>query len=124
VPLNRQFPLEVLLETLRSEPLLSRKRPVFFEYTLMEGVNDSLEDAARLPGLLEGIPSKLNVIPMNPHPDSEYQPPNRATCDAFTQTAHRSGLRVTLRRNRGSDIDAACGQLAAREKTGAATTSS
>ena len=74
VPLNRQFPLEVLLETLRSEPLVSRKRPVFFEYTLMEGVNDSLEDAARLPGLLEGIPSKLNVIPMNPHPDSEYRP--------------------------------------------------
>lgn len=124
VPLNRQFPLEVLLETLRSEPLLSRKRPVFFEYTLMEGVNDSLEDAARLPGLLEGIPSKLNVIPMNPHPDSEYGPPNRATCDAFTQTAHRLGLRVTLRRNRGSDIDAACGQLAAREKTGALLSSS
>lgn len=117
VPLNRRFPLDVLLGSLRSEPLLSRKRPVFFEYTLMRGVNDSLEDAARLPELLKGIPSKLNVIPMNAHPDAEYEPPDQATCDAFTQTAYRAGLRVTLRRNRGADIDAACGQLAARDKT-------
>jgi 23S rRNA (adenine2503-C2)-methyltransferase len=117
VPLNRRFPLDVLLGSLRSESLLSRKRPVFFEYTLMRGVNDSLEDAARLPGLLKGIPSKLNVIPMNAHPDAEYEPPDQATCDAFTQTAHRAGLRVTLRRNRGADIDAACGQLAARDKS-------
>ncbi|MEE3327236.1 MAG: 23S rRNA (adenine(2503)-C(2))-methyltransferase RlmN [Myxococcota bacterium] len=124
VPLNRRFPLDVLLGSLRSEPLLSRKRPVFFEYTLMSGVNDSPEDAARLPELLKGIPNKLNVIPMNAHPDSEYGPPDRATCDAFTQTAHRSGLRVTLRRNRGADIDAACGQLAAREKAASSPSSS
>ncbi|MAI78929.1 MAG: 23S rRNA (adenine(2503)-C(2))-methyltransferase RlmN [Deltaproteobacteria bacterium] len=121
VPLNRRFPIDVLLGALRSEPLLSRKRPVFFEYTLMRDVNDSLEDAARLPRLLNGIPSKLNVIPMNPHPDAVYQPPDRKTCDAFAQVIHRAGMRVTLRRNRGSDIDAACGQLAAREVRGKAT---
>jgi 23S rRNA (adenine2503-C2)-methyltransferase len=115
VPLNRRFPLDVLLGALRDEPLLGRKRPVFFEYTLMEGINDSLDDARRLPGLLRGIPAKLNVIPMNPHEDAPQRPPSRAVCDAFTAELHRAGLRVTLRRNRGADIDAACGQLAARE---------
>ena len=53
-----------------SEPLINRRRPVFFEYTLMDGVNDSLDDARRLPELLRGIPAKVNVIPMNPHADA------------------------------------------------------
>jgi 23S rRNA (adenine2503-C2)-methyltransferase len=114
VPLNRRFPLDRLLGALRDEPLVSRKRPVFFEYTLIEGVNDSLEDARRLPNLLRDIPAKLNVIPMNPHADSPHRAPSDAVCDAFTAELHRSGLRVTLRRNRGRDIDAACGQLARR----------
>jgi 23S rRNA (adenine2503-C2)-methyltransferase len=115
VPLNKRFPLAELLGALRHEPLIGRKRPVFFEYTLMEGVNDSIEDARRLPRLLQGIPAKVNVIPMNPHADAPQRPPSRAVCDAFTAELHRAGLRVTLRRNRGADIDAACGQLAARE---------
>jgi len=114
VPLNRRFPLDVLLGALRADPLVSKQRPVFFEYTLMAGVNDSLEDAARLPGLLRGIPCKLNVIPMNPHPDSHYVAPSDEVVGRFTAEVHRGGLRVTLRRNRGTDIDAACGQLAAR----------
>ena len=114
VPLNKRFPLEALLGSLRSEPLLNRRRPVFFEYTLMAGVNDSVEDARRLPQLLRGIPAKLNVIPMNPHDDAPYQPPTQQAVDAFTAEAHRGGLRVTLRRDRGRDIDAACGQLARR----------
>jgi 23S rRNA (adenine2503-C2)-methyltransferase len=119
VPLNRKFPLAVLLGELRSltkEGLLGRKRPVFFEYTLMEGVNDSVEDARRLPGLLQGIPAKLNVIPMNPHPDAPQRPPSAAVCDRFTSALHDAGMRVTLRKNRGRDIDAACGQLAARKQ--------
>ncbi|MDG2050858.1 MAG: 23S rRNA (adenine(2503)-C(2))-methyltransferase RlmN [Myxococcota bacterium] len=117
VPLNRRFPLATLLGTLKSEPLIGRRRPVFFEYTLMEGINDSIADARRLPSLLQGIPCKLNVIPMNPHADAPQRPPDRAVCDAFMAELHRAGLRVTLRRNRGADIDAACGQLAAREAT-------
>ena len=121
VPLNKRFPLEVLLGTLRQEELISRKRPVFFEYTLMEGVNDSLEDARRLSPLLEGIASKVNLIPMNPHDGSIYQAPKAAVCDAFAAEVHASGLRVTLRRNRGRDIDAACGQLAARKANGQGT---
>jgi 23S rRNA (adenine2503-C2)-methyltransferase len=114
VPLNRRFPIEALLRTLREEPRINRRRPVFFEYTLMQGVNDSLEDARRLPALLEGIPSKVNVIPMNPHPDAPYRPPDPDVVDRFTATLHHAGVRVTLRRDRGRDIDAACGQLANR----------
>jgi 23S rRNA (adenine2503-C2)-methyltransferase len=114
VPINRKFPVRVLLDSLRNEELVSARRPVFFEYTLMKGVNDSVEDARLLPELLRGIPSKLNVIPMNPHPDAPYQPPDRDRIDRFTAALHEGGLRVTLRRNRGADIDAACGQLAAR----------
>ena len=114
VPLNRKIPLGELLGALRSEPLISRRRPVFFEYTLMEGVNDSLEDAHRLPPLLAGIPCKLNIIPMNAHPDAPYRSPSKAVIDDFTAVLHEAGMRVTLRRSRGEDIDAACGQLARR----------
>ncbi len=114
VPLNRRFPLAELMGALRREPRLNRRRPVFFEYTLMEGVNDSLEDARRMPRLLAGIPAKVNVIPMNPHADAPYRPPSSAVVDRFTAALHEAGLRVTLRRDRGRDIDAACGQLANR----------
>lgn len=114
VPLNKRFPIAELLETLRSEPRIHRRRPVFFEYTLMAGVNDSLEDAHRLPKLLSGLPAKLNVIPMNPHPDAPYEPPAPEVVDRFTAVLHAAGVRVTLRRDRGRDIDAACGQLANR----------
>ncbi len=123
VPLNKKFPLAELMATLREEPLLNRRRPVFFEYTLMDGVNDSLADARRMPRLLEGIAAKVNVIPMNPHADAPYQPPPTAVVDRFTAALHHAGLRVTLRRDRGRDIDAACGQLANRaaaEKPGGA----
>ena len=114
VPLNRKVPLKDLLGTLRNEPLVNRRRPVFFEYTLMAGVNDSLEDARRLPRLLDGIPCKLNIIPMNSHADAAYRAPSRVVIDDFTAVLHQAGLRVTLRRSRGQDIDAACGQLARR----------
>jgi len=114
VPLNRRFPLAVLLGALRDDPLVNRRRPVFFEYTLIAGVNDSLADARRLPALLRGLPAKLNLIPMNPHADAAAAPPAGDVVDRFAAEVHRGGLRVTLRRDRGRDIDAACGQLAAR----------
>ncbi|MEE2673441.1 MAG: 23S rRNA (adenine(2503)-C(2))-methyltransferase RlmN [Myxococcota bacterium] len=117
VPLNRRFPIAELLDCLRNEELVSARRPVFFEYTLMEGVNDSPDDARRLPELLRGIPCKLNVIPMNPHDDAPYRSPSREVVDRFTAILHEGGLRVTLRRNRGADIDAACGQLAVRSRS-------
>ena len=119
VPLNRRFPLRVLLDALRAQPQLSARRPVFFEYTLVAGVNDGVEDARRLAPLLRGIPAKLNVIPMNRHADSRLGPPDAATVDRFVAAVAGSGLRVTLRRSRGPDIDAACGQLALRPGLGA-----
>lgn len=114
VPLNRRYPLAALLGALRGHPAITPRRPVFFEYTLMEGVNDSVEDARRLPGLLHGIPAKLNLIPMNPHPDAPYRPPAPDVVDRFLRTVAERGLTVTLRRSRGPDIQAACGQLALR----------
>jgi len=118
VPLNRRFPIDVLLGALRGDPRLGRRRPVFFEYILIDGVNDSVEDARRLVRLLRGIPSKVNVIPMNPHADAAMGPPPDAVVDRFTAILHQGGLRVTLRRHRGRDIEAACGQLALREAPG------
>jgi 23S rRNA (adenine2503-C2)-methyltransferase len=114
VPVNRRFPLQALLGALRRIDAISRRRPVFFEYALIAGLNDSLEDARRLHALLRGIPSKVNVIPLNPHPDSSLAPPEEAVVDRFVGEVARTGLTVTLRRSRGADIHAACGQLALR----------
>jgi 23S rRNA (adenine2503-C2)-methyltransferase len=111
VPLNRRFPLEVLLGTLRASEWVTSRRPVFFEYTLIAGVNDSLADARRLPSLLRGIPSKLNLIPMNPHPASPWRAPDPEVVDPFLRELAAAGVTVTLRRPRGADIAAACGQL-------------
>ena len=114
VPLNRRYPLKVLLGALRESPHVHRRRPVFFEYTLLEGVNDDPEDARNLALAVEGIPCKVNVIPMNSHEDSELRSPSADVIDRFTAALVGAGVRVTLRRSRGSDIAAACGQLAAR----------
>jgi 23S rRNA (adenine2503-C2)-methyltransferase len=114
VPLTKRFPLETLLAALRGIPQLSRRHPVFVEYTLMAGVNDAAADARRLVALLRGIPAKVNLIPMNPHPGSSYRAPEPEVASRFMGELVRGGLVATLRRSRGSDIDAACGQLAAR----------
>ena len=115
VPLNRRFPLRALMAELRALEQVTPRRPVFFEYTLLRGVNDTPSDARRLARLLEGLPSKVNVIPMYPHPVAPYRPPEPEVACRFLGELARAGLTVTLRRSRGADIDAACGQLAARE---------
>ena len=114
VPLNKRYPLSVLLDSLRDCPQITRRRPVFFEYTLIEGVNDAVEDARRLPALLAGIPSKLNLIPMNPYPNASYRPAPTERIERFLAELAGRGFPVTLRRSRGDDIAAACGQLALR----------
>ena len=81
---------------------------------MIAGVTDRPEDAASLAPLLAGIPAKLNLIPMNAHPGSELGPPDDDRIDRFLRIVAASGLRVTLRRPRGEDIAAACGQLALR----------
>lgn len=122
VPLNRRFPLAELFASLRALPRLSRRHPVFFEYTLLAGVNDAPEDARRLASWLRGLPSKVNLIPMNPHDDAPYRAPAPEVASRFMGELVRAGITVTLRRSRGSDIDAACGQLAGgrRKPAGAA----
>jgi 23S rRNA (adenine2503-C2)-methyltransferase len=114
VPLNKRFPLAELLGALRRIPQLSRRHPVFVEYTLLAGVNDAAADARRLVGLLHGIPAKVNLIPMNPHAGAPYRAPAPEVASAFMGELVKGGLVATLRKSRGSDIDAACGQLAGR----------
>jgi len=119
VPINKRFPLAELFGALRSIPRLSRRHPIFFEYTLLAGVNDSLDDARRLVELLRDVPAKVNLIPVNPHAGSPYRAPDDDVADRFMGVLSRAGITVTLRRSRGADIDAACGQLAARRPASA-----
>ena len=112
VPLNRRFPIACLLDELKSLPQINRRHPVFFEYTLMKGVNDRAEDAKRLVRISQTLPSKVNLIPCNTHPGSSYGSPSPQDCDEFAKILSDARVRVTLRRPRGSDIAAACGQLA------------
>ena len=116
VPLNRRFPLATLLGALRQSSHFSRRHPIFFEYTLMAGLNDAPDDARRLASLLHDLPAKVNLIPMNPHPHSSAQPPSAEVIQRFASVLRRSAVTATVRRPRGVDIDAACGQLAARSR--------
>jgi 23S rRNA (adenine2503-C2)-methyltransferase len=113
MPINRKYNIARLLDAIRAYPLEQRRR-VTFEYVLLAGVNDTMEDAARLTRLLRGIPCKVNLIPWNPHPEAPYQRPSAAAIDAFQSEVKRLGLPAYLRTPRGDDIDAACGQLANR----------
>ncbi len=112
VPLNRRFPLDALLGTLRELRQPTQRRPVFIEYTLIADVNDAPEDARRLARILRGIPTKVNLIPVSPYPGADRVPPADPVIDRFLAELARTGETVTLRRSRGADIDAACGQLA------------
>ncbi len=115
MPINKKWPIARLLEAVRTLPL-DRKRRVTFEYVLLDGVNDSDDDARRLGRLLAGIPSKVNLIPWNPHPQAPYRRPGDARVRAFQDELRNQSLAVYVRRSRGDDIDAACGQLAARDR--------
>ncbi len=113
MPVNRRWPIEELLAAARRFPLAHGRR-VTFEYVLLAGVNDTDADAVRLPRLLRGIPSKVNLIPWNPFAGPAYQRPDDARILAFQAALRTGGLPVYIRTPRGDDIDAACGQLAAR----------
>jgi 23S rRNA (adenine2503-C2)-methyltransferase len=113
MPINKKWNIDKLLGAIREYPLEQRRR-VTFEYVLLAGVNDSLDDAAQLARLLRGIRCKVNIIPWNPHPESPYQRPSAAAIDGFQNACKQRGLPTYLRTPRGDDIDAACGQLANR----------
>ncbi len=116
MPINKRFPLARLLAAIRDYPLEPRRR-ITFEYVLLDGVNDSDEDAARLPSLLAGIRSKVNLIPWNPHPGAPYRRPSAESIERFQNRVKDAGLPAYLRTPRGDDIDAACGQLANRAQS-------
>jgi 23S rRNA (adenine2503-C2)-methyltransferase len=111
VPLNRKYPIAELLQACREYVSEKHKRSVTFEYTLMEGVNDHPEQARKLVRLLSTVPSKLNLIPFNPYPGARYLCSSPDRVAAFQQIVMDGGLIATVRKTRGDDIDAACGQL-------------
>ncbi|KAG9450006.1 hypothetical protein H6P81_009971 [Aristolochia fimbriata] len=111
MPINRKYNLVVLLETLREELQFKHKYKVLFEYVMLEGVNDSIEDAKRLIELVKGIPCKINLISFNPHPGSPFRPTSEEKMIEFHNVLAEAGLVVFLRFSRGDDQMAACGQL-------------
>jgi 23S rRNA (adenine2503-C2)-methyltransferase len=111
VPLNRKYPLEQLLQACRDYPGLSNSRRITFEYVMLKGVNDSLDDARQLVRLLKGIPAKINLIPFNPWPGSAYECSDWDQIEKFSEYVFKSGYSSPVRTPRGRDILAACGQL-------------
>jgi 23S rRNA (adenine2503-C2)-methyltransferase len=111
VPLNRKYPLSVLMAGVRAYPGLSNARRVTFEYVMLKGVNDSPAEARALVQLLKGIPAKINLIPFNPWPGSPYECSDWGTIEAFAAILNRGGYASPIRTPRGRDILAACGQL-------------
>jgi len=114
MPVNRKYSLEQLLDCCRALPIPRRKR-ITFEYVLLHGVNDSEQHARQLAKLLRDIPSKVNVIPFNPHPGTAYLRPTDQEIARFHKVLHDAGVQINVRRPRGDDIQAACGQLQGEE---------
>ena len=117
IPVNKKYPLAVLLDACRQIHLPPRQR-ITFEYCLLSGVNDSPEDASRLGELLKGIRCKVNLIPFNESPGLPYRRPEAAVVNRFAALLSKVGITVTVRESRGRDIDAACGQLAGKFSPG------
>ena len=112
VPVNKKYPIKELIAACnRYLEKLNDKRVITIEYTMMAGVNDLPEHATQLAKLLKKVPCKLNIIPFNPFPNSGYERPKAAAIEHFKNTMHKAGIRTTVRRTRGEEIDAACGQL-------------
>jgi 23S rRNA (adenine2503-C2)-methyltransferase len=114
VPLNRKYPIKELMRSCADYVSDKHKRSITFEYTLIDGVNDHPEHARKLVKLLRRLPSKLNLIPFNPFPGTRYRCSPEARIRAFQEIVMAGGLIATVRKTRGDDIDAACGQLAGK----------
>jgi 23S rRNA (adenine2503-C2)-methyltransferase len=111
VPLNRKYPIADLLDACRNYPVLSNARRITFEYVMLKGVNDSVDDAKRLVRLLKGIPAKINLIPFNPWPGTKYECSEWEQIERFSEVVFEAGYSSPVRTPRGRDILAACGQL-------------
>jgi 23S rRNA (adenine2503-C2)-methyltransferase len=112
MPINRTYPLEALLEACRQFPLQPGRR-ITFEYILIRGINDSANDARRLVKMLQPIRSKINLIPFNPHEGCDFVRPAETAIKAFYDILFAKNYTVIIRRSKGQDISAACGQLRA-----------
>jgi 23S rRNA (adenine2503-C2)-methyltransferase len=110
MPINRKYPTEQLFECIRRMPL-KRQRRVMFECVMIKDVTDSLDDAYRLSEILEGMPVKVNLIPLNPSSEIPFQRSDNDAILRFQETLVRNGTAAFIRRNRGNDISGACGQL-------------
>jgi 23S rRNA (adenine2503-C2)-methyltransferase len=110
VPTTKTYSVEEIIEACKRFPLSKRSR-ITFEYVLLEGVNDSLDDARRLAKLLTGIKAKVNLIPLNAAPGIPFERPSDLRIDDFARTLADRGVVVSVRKSRGRDIRAACGQL-------------
>jgi 23S rRNA (adenine2503-C2)-methyltransferase len=112
MPINQKYPLPVLMAALREIPLRAKER-ITFEYILIDQWNDAPTDAEKLHHLLRNLPSKVNLIPLNPDPvlDAKLRRPSDARVEAFRSRLAELGTLVTVRRQRGDDVSAACGQL-------------
>jgi 23S rRNA (adenine2503-C2)-methyltransferase len=120
VPLNRKYPIRELLDACRNYPGASNAKRITFEYVMLKGINDSIEDAKALVRLLKGIPAKINLIPFNPWPGSTYECSDWEQIEKFSQVVFDAGYASPVRTPRGRDILAACGQLkSATEKLSA-----
>jgi 23S rRNA (adenine2503-C2)-methyltransferase len=110
MPINRKYPIEQLLDAVRRFPIKHRQR-VTFEYVLLRGITDAPEDALHLVKLLKGIPAKVNLIPLNEAEELDYRRPSDAAIERFQQILIDHHISAFVRKNRGNDISAACGQL-------------
>jgi 23S rRNA (adenine2503-C2)-methyltransferase len=118
MPINRRYPLELLRSTLSAYPTRARER-ITIEYVLLAGVNDTVEDAARLADYCAAFSHQINLIPFNAHPHSRFRPPSEATLDAFARAVlARRPTVISVRRSRASDVAGACGQLVAADRLG------
>jgi 23S rRNA (adenine2503-C2)-methyltransferase len=111
VPINKRWNIATLLQSLRDWPNLSNSERITFEYVMLDGVNDTKEDAHRLVKLLEGIPAKINLIPFNEWPGAPYKRSSGNRIHAFADILYHAGFATPIRTPRGEDIMAACGQL-------------
>jgi 23S rRNA (adenine2503-C2)-methyltransferase len=111
VPINKRWNLEALLEALRDYPKVSNSERITFEYVMLKGVNDTDEDAHRLVQMIKGIPAKVNLIPFNPWPGAPYERSSNNRINAFAEIIYQAGYASPVRKPRGEDIFAACGQL-------------
>lgn len=111
VPINKRWNIAELLDALRTYPKVSNSERITFEYVMLDGVNDSDEDAHRLVELIKGIPAKINLIPFNEWPGAPYKRSSNNRIRAFSEIVYKAGYASPVRKPRGEDIMAACGQL-------------